>query len=170
MNYFELFEIPVQLQVDKSVLPRKYFELSRRYHPDFFVNGTGEEQTLALERSALLNKAFQTFQHPDETIRYVLSLKGLLEDEEKYTLPPDFLMEVMEINEAMMDFEGENSSLTASIARLETEIYTPVKAIIAQYQDETATEADLLAVKEYYFKKKYIDRIRKQHNSTSGMI
>jgi molecular chaperone HscB len=170
MNYFELFEIPVQLQVDKSVLPRKYFELSRRYHPDFFVNGTPEEQALALDRSALLNKAFQTFQHPDETIRYVLSLKGLLEDEEKYTLPPEFLMEVMEINESMMDFEGENSGITASIARLETEIYTPVKAIIEQYQDETATEADLLAVKEYYFKKKYIDRIRTQQNNTSGKI
>lgn len=168
MNYFELFEIPVQLQVDKSVLPRKYFELSRRYHPDFFVNGTGEEQALALERSALLNKAFQTFQQTDETIRYVLTLKGLLEDEEKYALPPEFLMEVMEINESMMDDEGENAGLTGAIARLESEIYTPVKAIIEQYQDETATEADLLAVKEYYFKKKYIDRIRKQYNSTRG--
>lgn len=170
MNYFELFEIPVQLQVDKSVLPRKYFELSRRYHPDFFVNGTGEEQALALERSAQLNKAFQTFQQPDETIRYVLSLKGLLEDEEKYSLPPEFLMEVMEINESLMDMEDENPGLSAAISRLETEIYSPVKAIIEQYRDETAKEADLLAVKEYYFKKKYIDRIRKQHNSTSGMI
>lgn len=170
MNYFELFEIPVQLQVDKSVLPRKYFELSRRYHPDFFVNGTDEEQAVALERSALLNKAFQTFQQPDETIRYVLSLKGLLVDEEKYTLPPEFLMEVMDINETMMDMEDMDPELAGSISRLETAIYAPVKPIIEQYRDETATEADLLAVKEYYFKKKYIDRIRKQHNSTSGMI
>ena len=170
MNYFELFEIPVQLQVDKSVLPRKYFELSRRYHPDFFVNGTDEEQSLALERSALLNKAFQTFQHPDDTIRYVLSLKGMLEEEEKFTLPPEFLMEVMEINESMMEMEEEDPGLSGAISRLEAEIYSPVKAIIEQYRDEMATEADLLAVKEYYFKKKYIDRIRKQHNSNSGMI
>ena len=28
-----------------------------------------------------------------------LQLKGLLEEEEKYPLPPDFLMEVMELNE-----------------------------------------------------------------------
>ena len=170
MNYFELFEIPVQLQVDQSVLPRKYFELSRRYHPDFFVNGTGEEQAQALERSAQLNKAFQTFRHPDETIRYVLSLKGLLEEEEKYNLPPDFLMEVMELNESLMDEEDENPGVLAAVSRLENEIYAPVKSIIEQYRDDTATEADLLAVKEYYFKKKYIDRIRKQQNRPSGLI
>jgi molecular chaperone HscB len=52
MNYFELFEIPVQLKVDKASLPKKYFEFSRKYHPDFFVNASEEEKTGSLERSA----------------------------------------------------------------------------------------------------------------------
>ena len=33
MNYFELFDIPVQLKVDKAMLEPKYFELSRKHHP-----------------------------------------------------------------------------------------------------------------------------------------
>jgi molecular chaperone HscB len=56
-----------------------------------------------LEITANLNKAFKTFQNSDDTIKYVLQLKGLLEEEEKYQLPPDFLMEVLEINEKLMD-------------------------------------------------------------------
>ena len=165
MNYFELFEIPVQLKVDKATLPRKFFELSRKYHPDFFVNGTEEEKTLALERSAMLNKAFKTFQNPDETIKYILQLKGLLEEEEKYKLPPDFLMEVLEINEELMEI-GENRTLFPNleirISQLQEEIYEPVKEIVESYQEGLTSEKELLQVKEYYYKKKYLDRIRKQ--------
>lgn len=165
MTYFDLFEIPVQLTVDKASLPRKYFELSRKYHPDFFVNGSGEEQVLALEKSALLNKAFKTFQNSDETIKYVLQLKGLLEEEEKYELPPNFLMEVLEINEELMEL-GENKTLLPNlelrITELQTEIYEPVKEIVEHYKEGATTEKELLQVKEYYYKKKYLDRIGKQ--------
>jgi molecular chaperone HscB len=170
MTYFELFEIPVQLKVDKASLPLKYFELSRKFHPDFFINGSEEEQTLALNKSAMLNKAFKTFQNPDETIKYVLQLKGLLQEEEKYELPPDFLMEVLEINEELMEL-GENKTLLPNlelrIAELQEEIYEHVKKIVENYQEVAAAEKELLQVKEYYFKKKYLDRIRQQLN---GMV
>lgn len=165
MNYFELFEIPVQLKVEKASLPRKYFELSRKYHPDFFVNGSEEDKATALEKSAMLNKAFKTFQHPDETIKYVLQLKELLEEEEKYQLPAFFLMEVMEINEELMEL-GENKTLLTNlelrISQLQEEIYEPVKEIVEYYQEGITSEKELLQVKEYYYKKKYLNRIRKE--------
>ena len=165
MNYFELFEIPVQLKVEKASLPHKYFELSRKYHPDFFVGGSEEDKAMALDKSAMLNKAFKTFQNPDETIKYVLQLKELLEDEEKYQLPAVFLMEVMEINEELME-QGENKTvlpnLELRITQLQEEIYEPVKEIVEGYQEGITTEKELLQVKEYYFKKKYLARIRQQ--------
>ncbi len=166
MNYFELFDIPVQLKVNKSTLPVKYFELSRKYHPDFFINAAESEQAEALEKSALLNKAFKTFQNPDATIKYVLQLKGLLEEEEKYELPADFLMEVMEINEALMDADqpGGDNTLKLRIEDLQSEIYEPVKKIVESYQEGITTEKELLQVKEYYYKKKYLERIREQLN------
>lgn len=164
MNYFELFDIPVQLKVDKSTLPVKYFELSRKYHPDYFINAPEAEQAEALEKSALLNRAFKTFQNPDATIKYVLQLKGLVEEEEKYELPPDFLMEVMEINEGLMDADepGTDNALKSKIEDLQSEIYEPVKEIVEGYQEGATTEKELLQVKEYYYKKKYIDRIRRE--------
>ena len=167
MNYFELFEIPVQLMVDRSSLQKKFIELSRKYHPDYFATQASEKQAEVLEISASLNKAWKTFQNPDETIKYVLQSKGLLEEEEKFQLPPDFLMEMMEINEQLMEAKMDEepvkmAHLSSVISQLSTEIYEPVKEIVEHYKEGVTTEKELLQVKEYYFKKKYLNRIRQQ--------
>ena len=153
MNYFELFDIPVNLSVDKASLSKKYFELQKKYHPDFFTQADEAVQEDALEKSSLINKALKVFQQQQTTIKYVLQLKGLLEEEEKYQLPPDFLMEVMELNEALS--EGSAKALQS----FETDIYSGVAAIITNYDDTKITNEELLKVKEFYFKKKYLQRI-----------
>jgi molecular chaperone HscB len=153
MNYFELFDLPVSFTIDKADLTKKYVALQKKYHPDFFTQSDEAEQELALEKSSAINKALKIFQNKDSTIKYLLQLKGLLEEEEKYQLPPDFLMEVMELNENLTD------GSTATVAVFENDIYTPVKHIIEQYNDSTITTENLLKVKEYYFKKKYLQRI-----------
>jgi len=167
MNYFELFEIPEQLVVDRSSLQKKFIELSRKYHPDYFATQSSEKQAEVLEISASLNKAWKTFQNPDETIKYVLRSKGLLEEEEKFQLPPGFLMEMMEINEQLAEakMDGEPATITdlqSTLNNLQNEIYEPVKEIVEHYKEGVTTEKELLQVKEYYFKKKYLNRIRQQ--------
>jgi molecular chaperone HscB len=164
MNYFELFEIPVQLNVDTNPLHKKFVELSRKYHPDYFVNDEAAVQAQVLEKSALLNKAWKTFKNPDETIKYVLQQKSLLEEEEKYELPPDFLMEVLEINEQLMDGDDPavQAGIKSAIENLQSEIYEPVEKIITNYQESATSKEELLQVKAYYYKKKYLDRIRRE--------
>ena len=164
MTYFELFNIPVSLLVDTYSIKKRFYELSRKYHPDFFSNASNEEQEDALEMSALLNKALNVLSNRDETIKYVLQLKGLLEEDEKYQLPNDFLMDVMDINEQLMDakMDGDEEQLQASkqqIANLQTEIYEPVKNIVENYQEGVTSQKELLQIKKYYFQKKYLDRM-----------
>lgn len=158
-NYFELFAIPVQLNVELNALRPKFFELSRRFHPDFFVNRPVEQQQEALEKTALLNKAWKTFQQPDELLRYVLELHGAWVPGEKYELSPDFLMEVMDMNEALLESPGEDSGGLAELAeKLRSEIREPV----ADYFQEipfVPTPQKLAALKEYYYRKKYLNRI-----------
>src|SRR4051812_617708 len=103
MNYFELFGLPVSLRADRNAVKKRYLELSRQSHPDYFVNNSAAEQENALEASALLNKALKTLYNPDQTIRYVLKEKGLVEEEEKYSLDPEFLMEMLEVNEELAE-------------------------------------------------------------------
>lgn len=193
MNYFELYEIPVSLQIDSSLIKPKYYELSRKYHPDFYGNASEEKKSEVLEISSQVNKAFKTFNDPTELIKYVLQLKGLLEEEEKYTLPSSFLMEIMELNEQLEEaglksevgeiFEEYPESgqfitdsilkprvkdgkaqarvnkLKSIISNFQSEIYEPVKQIVEHYQEGVTTEKELLQVKEYYYKEKYLSRI-----------
>ena len=86
MNYFELFNIPVSVTVDKTSLAKKYFELQKKFHPDFFAQEDEVTQEDALEKTSELNKAFKIFKDPDATIQYLLKIKGLLQEEEKYPL------------------------------------------------------------------------------------
>jgi len=157
MNYFELFEIPVSIKVDKSLLAKKYIGLQRKYHPDFYTQSGEDEQAGALEKSSVINKALKVLQNEETTIKYILQLKGLLEEEEKYSLPPVFLMEMMELNENLESTEPGN--FKAQVSVYEEDIYAEVKGIIDNYSDATITHEDLLRLKEYYFKKKYLQRI-----------
>ncbi len=160
MNYFELFEMPVSLQIDKKYLQQKYFELQKKYHPDFFSNESEEEQADVLEISSLINKAYKTFKNDAETIKYVLQIKELLEEEEKYQLPPEFLAEMMELNEALMEVDDSSLEETETkISRLEKHLYDKVQNIIEYYNEDNTTNEQLLQVKDYYYKKKYLRRI-----------
>lgn len=158
-NFFDLFEIPMQLMVDPASIRPRFFALSRQFHPDFFVNRPAEEQQAALDKTSSLNKAWKTFQQPDELLRYVLEIHGAWIAGEKYELSPDFLMEVMEINEAMMDLEeGNKDCILEQASGLQTNMFEPV----APYFSENPfmpTPEKLADLKEYYYRKKYLDRI-----------
>ncbi len=161
MNHFELFQIPISFKPDTAWVKKRFYQLSREYHPDFFVNGTNQEKEQNLAISAQVNKAYQVFNDESALIKYILMEKGLLQEEEKYQLSPDFLMEVLDINELLMDAEDRESKNTikTQIEALQNSIYEPVKTIIANYQEGISSEKELLQVKEYYYQKKYLDRI-----------
>lgn len=152
------------MKVDLSSVKDKFYILSRQYHPDYYAQSGQEEQANALEKSADVNKAYKIFQNTDETIKYVLQLKELVQEEEKYELDPEFLMEMLDINEALMELEtgDDKQALEDCIQKtknLITQVYGTVANIVENYQEGITTEKELLEVKSYYYKKKYLQRI-----------
>ena len=129
-------------------------EVSRRLRRlrKILVSAPDEGQATALEKSSSINKALKLLQNQDETIKYGLELKGLLSADEKYQLPQDFLMDMMDLNENL------SADSATSINEIETDLYDEVKDIIEGYNESTSNEA-LQKVKAYYFKKKYVQRI-----------
>jgi molecular chaperone HscB len=162
-NFFELFEIPMSFQPDLTLVKKQFYFLSKQYHPDFFGSAEEEKKQEALEVTAQINKAYTIFQSTDELIKYVLQLHKLLEEEEKYPLSPDFLMEVMDLNEQIMELEPDNLAAKAtrkqSLNELTQSIYEAVKPIITNFKEGITPEKELLQVKDYYYKKKYLERI-----------
>ena len=46
MNYFELFEMEETFVPEPAELKKKFYELSRKYHPDFYTQANRNEQSL----------------------------------------------------------------------------------------------------------------------------
>ena len=160
MNYFELFEMPVSLIVDQSKLSSQYLDLQKKYLADFFSNAGKDGEEEMVQKSAMITKAFNTLNDEDEIIKYVLSLKGLLKEEEKYELPAGFLMEMAELNEGLSNGDILNiEEVGTKIFQLQKSLYHEVQHIIESYSDDTITTGQLLQVKDYYYKKKYLKGI-----------
>jgi molecular chaperone HscB len=70
-------------------------------------------------------------------------------------------MEMLDLNDQALDVseQADLERLEATIAQFQKTIYEPVEPIITHYQEGVTTEKELLQVKEYYYRKKYLDRI-----------
>ena len=161
MNYFELFGLPIGFQVDTNKLRAAFMDIQRASHPDKFAQSNSYEQDEALERSALANKGFSILNNKDQIMPYVLELKGIIDADEKYALSPDFLMEMMELNEAWMEADDESAkqSILSQIKAIQDEILEPIKGYLEMDQIDSISQEAMLQIKEYYYKKKYLDRI-----------
>ncbi len=162
MNYFELFELPLQFEVDAKKIRPKFLELSRRFHPDFHSQENEVNQQKVMEQSALINKGWQIFQEPLATLHYVLQLLGKIKEQENPVLSADFLMEMMELNERLTEGDQDQQlQLKEEINRYEKELYEGIKSILKS-PPTVVTDTDLEKIKEYYYQQKYLNRIQER--------
>jgi len=161
MNYFELFGLPIGFKVDATKLRAAFMDIQKGAHPDKNTQASEEEQFLALENSANANKGFSLLNNKEKILAYVLEIKGYLITDEKYALSPNFLMEMMELNEAWMeaDTQPEKDYVLAQVNKIKNEISTPIQALLEAASVDAISEEGMLQIKEYYYKKKYLDRI-----------
>lgn len=166
MNYFSLFEIPESLKVDEAAIMKAYYRLSRQYHPDANIKAGEAEQAEAERMSAMINQARQVLSRADLRLEYLLELHGVITPDEKYQLPAGFLAEMMEVNEKVMELEFDQDAeamrvLQNEVVALEEIVAAPVKEYFTT--DELQLSAGVAqSLKEYYYKKKYLQRIRER--------
>lgn len=164
MYYFELFDLPVSLKVNKTEILKRYYALSRQYHPDNFSLQDENEQQNSLSMSAKINEAKKILDDSYLRLAYILKEKGVIEPDEKYQLSPAFLGEMMDINEQLMEMNPENTDerskqqIQQEVSSIEGELYNEVKEYF-EMDTISLTEKDNAILKEYYFKKKYLQRI-----------
>ena len=166
MNYFEFYELPVSFNPDAQLVKKKFYELSKKYHPDFYINSSAAKQEEVLELSTLNNKAYQVLGDTQKLLHYILELKGILKEGENYSLPQSFLMEMMEVNEALMDlqFEPDAVKLDAiknEVAAIAAGMQQELNKLTVSFdgQKEDGEHILLAAVKDLYYRKKYLNRI-----------
>jgi molecular chaperone HscB len=164
MNYFEFYDLPISFQLNETALKRSFYAHSKRYHPDFFTLENEERQNEILELSTLNTQAYKTLSDFDRRMKYVLELKDVFEEEGKNSLPQDFLMDMMDINEAIMELEFDFDESTyqkvlSDAQNIENQILEEIKPIIENYQEGVTPQSELEKVKNFYLKKRYLLRI-----------
>ena len=103
-NHFELFQLPAIFDIDMTALDSAYREVQGRVHPDRFVNATDAEKRVAMQWATRANEAYQTLRNPQKRAQYLCELNGVdLQTESNTAMPTDFLMEQMELREALDD-------------------------------------------------------------------
>lgn len=102
MNYFELFGLPNQFQLDGSLLSLQFRELQKRFHPDNFATASERDRLLSIQKAAQINDAYQTLKNPVTRAEYMLSEQGHdIRGEQTTMQDPVFLMQQMELREEL---------------------------------------------------------------------
>lgn len=94
-NPFQLLGLPLRFELDEAALRRAYLTRVSAIHPDI----AGDDQAQAA--SAELNLARESLANPETRANILLSLLGGPTKEADKSLPPAFLMEIMETREAI---------------------------------------------------------------------
>ena len=166
MDYFELYGLPLTFNPDQKVVKQKFYELSKKFHPDFHINESEEKQEEVLLLSTMNNKAYQVLSDPQKRLHYILDIKGLIQEGENYVLPQAFLMDMMDVNEALMDLEFEPDAaklleVRMQVDEIEKGLFDELSGLTTGFEalPEAEQQAALLKIKDLYYRNKYLLRI-----------
>lgn len=117
MRYYEAlgFAGP-KLSLDLDDLRNRFYEQSRKYHPDRFARASTAEQQAALEATSVINDAYRTLRDPILRAEYVLKDHGFdIGEQRTKDVPPDLLEEVFELNMALEELKSGDTTVQSQI-------------------------------------------------------
>jgi molecular chaperone HscB len=103
-NHFELFGLAPAFAVEADALERSYRDIQSRVHPDRFAHAGDAERRASLQWTTRVNEAYRTLKDPVQRARHLLELQGVdVAFETNTAMPPEFLMQQMELRESLED-------------------------------------------------------------------
>jgi molecular chaperone HscB len=115
-DYFTFFGLPRKLTIAQDELERRFRELSRKFHPDYYYNASPAERLASLERSSYLNDAYRALRTPATRIEHLLAIEGLPSTKSEGSqsgaakVPPALLEEVFALNEELDEIRDQRES------------------------------------------------------------
>ena len=169
LDYFAFYGLPESFRLDETALKRLYYAKSRETHPDFHATSSVENQADMLRQATLNTDAYRTLADADQRMAYVLRQHGLLDEGKQEQLPPDFLMDMMDFNEQLMDLDGApdaaaTTQVATEVQALADTLDVGIQPVLAGYEGLPADHqsAALQQIRMYYLKKRYLLRIQQQ--------
>ena len=99
LNYFEIFGIEAQINIDIEHLNKKYLTLQSEFYPDKFVNASNLEKSMATRISTYINDAYNTLSDLVERVDYILQINNYSKEEHTTFKNTNFLTDQMMLSE-----------------------------------------------------------------------
>lgn len=135
MNHFELFNLPVALDIDQASLKNSFLALQQQYHPD-----KSEDKDAALIKSSEINQAYKVLATVDSRAAYLLSLKKQDYHLDQSINDFEFLQSALEIREQLDEAQNADELKT-----LKHEVQQWIDGLVREfkidYTDEDWAEA-----------------------------
>ncbi len=146
MNAFEVFNLPISVEIDLVNLRKAYIQEQQNAHPDHGGNILDSEQ---------INKAYTILKDRESRIKLILELNQI-ETNDATTLPPGFLFEMMEISEMMEDENKESFK-----SKIDELIQTSDAEFLEIARSFDNSEESIVKLAVWYQKNKYYNRLEK---------
>jgi molecular chaperone HscB len=162
MQFYESLGMEPGLSVDGDDLKKRFYEQSRKWHPDRFSRASADDQQRALNMTALINDAFRTLRDPVTRAEYFLKQNGLELSKEA---PPELLEEVFELNMALEELRGGDNSARPQLDEaqtrfqaMRTEIDATLSGLFASY-DASRDQKVLDEIRGALNRRRYISNL-----------
>jgi molecular chaperone HscB len=148
-DYFAFFGLDRKLRVDPQILQKRFYELSKQWHPDRFSRKPLEEQNRALEATSVLNDGYRTLKDPVKRAEYLLAQEGFpIGEQRSKNVPPELLEEVFELNMLLEELRTGDDSQKPQLAQAREnflgmlgEVDEQLESLFARY-DSAAPESE----------------------------
>ncbi len=170
-NFYDFFGLERKLVVDNDALQKRFYELSRQWHPDRYSRKSVGEQTEALEATAILNDGYRTLRDPVKRAEYLLTEEGFpIGEQRSRDVPPELLEEVFDLNMMLEELksgdEGARPQLEGAkqnFVNMRADIDRELETLFAKYdsaesQSETAKQA-LHEIRGVLNRRRYIENL-----------
>lgn len=170
-NFYQFFSIDRKLSLDESLLQKRFYELSRRWHPDRFTRKSPAEQQEALDATSILNDGYRTLRDPIKRAEYLLTEEGFpIGEQRSRDVPPELLEEVFELNMAVEELKGGDQEARPQLVSARQNFESMRGAIDAELrklftvydesdaQSETAKQA-LHEIRNILNRRRYIENL-----------
>ena len=152
-DHFERLGLPRRFSVNLAELEWHYLGRSRDAHPDF---ASGDE-----DAAAALNEAYATLKEPFRRAEHLLALLGGPSAKDDKSLPPAFLMEMLELREQIEAAKGS----PAEVATIETELLQRTEALEASLHAMFDSQAPLGSIRRELNSVRYLSGLLRDVHS-----
>lgn len=154
-DYFELFQLPVEFDLDLDELAGRFRALQRKFHPDRFASQGVGERRAAAQLSADINSGYRILGDPVARAGFMLERLGRdLKALEREPMEGSFLMRQMELREALRALETSDAETRAEVvAEARALMDEAVAGFRAAISNDDLTTAGGFYVQLLYLKK-----------------